>query len=339
VEARILDTTLRDGTNAIDLGFNEDDVRQIAGRLAAAGVEWIEVGHGVSVGLGPTWPQPVVPDARAVELARGAAPNARIGAVLVPALVDSGALPAVVEQLDFVRLAPGPGMLEDCLPWIESLSGGGTQVFLQLVKTHTYTLASLRERVRPLCDAGLSGLYVVDTAGCMTPDSVGRYVAELVNGVSLPVGFHGHNNSGLAIACSLAAVEAGASYVDATIGGIGRGAGNTQIEVLAWLLQARGMCTDVHIDTLFEASHALWHRFPNAARGVDPVEAFYAMLGWDALSKEAALSAAQGLERSPFAFIRQLTNEVSGPWITGEHVTALAERLRARPGSAHGAEA
>ena len=83
-------------------------------------------------------------------------------------------------------------------------------------------------------------LYLVDSAGCMTPDEVFNCITLTREHVVTPLGFHGHNNLSLAVANSLSAVRAGATFVDSSILGMGRSAGNAQTEVLTYLLSKEG---------------------------------------------------------------------------------------------------
>ena len=89
-------------------------------------------------------------------------------------------------------------------------------------------------------------------------------VQALVNGLSIPVGFHAHNNLGLAVANSIAAIEAGAEYIDATCRGLGAGAGNTQLEVLAAVLDRMGYDTGLDLygvmDVAEDVVEPLMHR-------------------------------------------------------------------------------
>jgi 4-hydroxy 2-oxovalerate aldolase len=76
----------------------------------------------------------------------------------------------------------------------------------------------------------------------------------LVNGLGVPVGFHGHNNLGMAVANSIAAVEAGAKIVDATARGFGAGAGNTQLEVLIAVMERLGYETGINLYKMLDAA-------------------------------------------------------------------------------------
>jgi 4-hydroxy 2-oxovalerate aldolase len=326
--AQLLDTTIRDGGNAIDHGYTEDDIRMLVAGLAASGISLIEVGHGVSVGLTESHRiSPKVSDQRAVAIARAAAPHARIGVIAVPALTTTAALDPLYDSLDFVRVAVAPHEFDLCRVFVRDVLRHGKKVFVQLVKSHCHKLDSLVTQVRPLVDEGVDALYVVDTVGGMSPEDVARYVTLLSSSFRIPIGFHGHNNCSYALANSFAALSAGADLVDGTIGGIGRGAGNLQLELFVALLQQKGACGDIALDNLFHLSSFLWSRFPNVARGVDPIEVFYAINHWDSLSKEEVLRTARGRQISAFALIRAVAKRAKGFLITHDDIREAADAV------------
>jgi 4-hydroxy 2-oxovalerate aldolase len=80
----------------------------------------------------------------------------------------------------------------------------------------------------------------VDSFGACFPDQVKAAVAKAKKSVNVPLGFHGHNNVELAFANALAAIEAGVGYLDSTITGMGRGAGNLKTEIIVSYLESRG---------------------------------------------------------------------------------------------------
>lgn len=112
-----------------------------------------------------------------------------------------------------------------------------------LMMTHMAEPEIIAEEAKKMESYGADYINLADSAGFLLPEDVAARVRAVKEAVSIPVGFHAHNNLNLAIANSLAAVEAGASYIDATLRGLGAGAGNTQIEVLAGVLKRKGIDT------------------------------------------------------------------------------------------------
>jgi isopropylmalate/homocitrate/citramalate synthase len=119
-----------------------------------------------------------------------------------------------------------------------------------------------------LCDA----VYVVDSAGCMMPEDVREYVDAMKQVCACDIGFHGHNNLDLANANCLVALQAGAVYVDGSIRGMGRSAGNAQTEVLAFLLRKRGYEIEADPFVLFEAGEKVIVPLNVQAQGLPPMD-------------------------------------------------------------------
>jgi 4-hydroxy 2-oxovalerate aldolase len=87
---------------------------------------------------------------------------------------------------------------------------------------------------------GADVVYCTDSAGAMLPVHVQEKISALVKNLSVPIGHHSHNNLGLAIGNSLAAVEAGATYIDGSLSGLGAGAGNTATDLLVAVFNKMG---------------------------------------------------------------------------------------------------
>lgn len=326
----LLDTTIRDGSNAVQDGFDEAAHRVILSHLAEAHVSYIEVGNGVSAGLKGHGSAGTVSDQAALALGRELVPGARVGALVVPALVPLAALRSLYHHLDFVRLALAPREIRLCAEYAEDALARGKQVFVQLVKSHLIPEESLVDHLAPVASLGVEGIYVVDTVGGMNPDQVFRYVGLIRDGFPLAVGFHGHNNTGRALANSIAAMDAGASFVDGTVGGVGRGAGNLQLELFVALTKYRELWEPVGLEILFELSAYLWSRYPGVARGLDPIEIWYALHGLDSQSRDAVRRHAEERGLSRFRLIAALADHVKGFLATEAEVASAAEALEAR---------
>ena len=80
-------------------------------------------------------------------------------------------------------------------------------------------------------------LYFADTNGCLDPSKAFNLVKRFAEIIDIPIGVHMHNNQGLAYANTLQSIQGGATYLDSTFSGIGRGPGNTQTEYLLMEIQ------------------------------------------------------------------------------------------------------
>lgn len=329
---KLLDTTLRDGSYAVNFQFTEDDIVHVMCSMREAQVPLVEVAHGIT--LGPNYLEDTafgVDETRTLALTREICPKGC--GILLGSIVDPD--PSYrhfawdrIASLDFVRLTVAPPDFGSVLPTVREFTDRGIMVFLQAVKTSFYDSEALIQQLEPFLNLGLEAVYVVDTVGCMTPKDVRQYVTALLRSGHTHVGFHGHDNSSLAVINSLTAIEAGAAYVDGTLGGIGRSAGNAQLELLAALIERDVEKTGVSVERLFLESLHLWERYPKAARGRDPIEVYYATHYRETSSREVALSCATELDMSPFDFIKKLVTNTKDVWIADSDVRKLCEDVK-----------
>lgn len=238
--AEILDATLRDGSYAVGFQFDEKFVIELLGRLNEIPMRKIEIGHGLGFeaersGITPCniglW--------RWCELARSELTASSWGMFAQPGFSRLTTLAELCGQgMSFVRIGMEAERIPEHLEYIERATEICGEVYLNLMKTSATPpeeLPGLLSRVTP----AISGLYVVDSYGSMLPSDVCRYVTAAKE-FSPVIGFHGHDNLGMANANSIAAIEAGATIVDGTLDGIGRGAGNAETESLAGIFSIRG---------------------------------------------------------------------------------------------------
>lgn len=123
-----------------------------------------------------------------------------------------------------------------------------------LMMAHLNTAEGLLAEARKMESYGANTVYVTDSAGYMLPGDVKSVVALLRENLleKTELGFHGHNNMGMAIANSIAAIEAGASRIDASVGGLGAGAGNTPSEVFVAVCDRMGIETGCDLFKLMD---------------------------------------------------------------------------------------
>lgn len=237
----ILDCTLRDGSYSVDFQFTEETIETVLGGLENAGIQLIEIGHGLGLNAGRALSKPMlVPDGRCFEIARETLRSAAWGMFCIPGVAELSHLRhAAAEGMRFVRIGVD---ITDVAPAAEFLALArelGLRTFTNLMKTNVLDLDGVAAAVRRCQEYGTESVYLVDSVGGYMPFEVTELFAKVGGSVEVPLGFHGHDNLGLANANALAAVSGGARYVDTTLDGIGRGAGNTVTEAFATILRTQ----------------------------------------------------------------------------------------------------
>jgi 4-hydroxy 2-oxovalerate aldolase len=255
----IVDTTLRDGSHAVSHSFTPEQAAAIAGGLDKAGVDFIEISHGDGIaGSSINYGFSKVPELELIEAASKVVKKARLGVLLLPGIGTIEDLKRARDKgANAVRIATHVTEADIAVQhtgWAKQ-AGMFTAGFLMM--SHMASPEKIVEQAKIFADAGADYINLADSAGYMVPGDVRERVGALKAAVSLPVGFHAHNNLGLAVANSLAAVEAGAVYIDATCRGLGAGAGNTQIEVFASLMRRLGRETGVDIYKLMDVAEEI----------------------------------------------------------------------------------
>lgn len=301
----LLDCTIRDGSYAIDFKFTAADTALIASQLDAAGIGWIEVGHGVGLGASEAGKgRAASHDLDVIARTREQVRDARIGAFFIPGIGRPQDLrDAASAGLDFVRLGYDADAIEAVLPSLEIAREAGLEVFVNFMKSYGITPAAFARGAALAEKAGAIGAYVVDSAGGMLPAEVTSYISAARAESAIALGFHGHNNLHLAVANSLAAYEAGAEFVDTSVYGIGRSSGNVPTEVMAAVFALMGV--DCGVDPLAIIDLAEAYLTP-LAEHLHPHDMIAVSLGLGRFHSSflpAALAAAEAADVNPFRLI------------------------------------
>lgn len=237
---RFYDTTLRDGEQTVGVTLDPRQKLEIARKLDELGVARIEAG----------FPRVSPDDAEGFKLVSAANLRAEIWGF-------SRAMQADLEEL--VRLGAHATVIEIPASEIKLRAYGITREesirrareAIGYAKKHRMEVAffpvdgtradlgHLKTLYRAAVDAGADEVVVVDTIGACGPEAVGFLVGQVLGwlGENVPIHFHGHNDFGLATACAIAAVRAGAGWIQGTINGMGERAGNADIGEIALALR------------------------------------------------------------------------------------------------------
>lgn len=252
----ISDPTLRDGNHAVR---HELSVKQIAAYCKAAdaaGVSIVEVGHGNGLGASSLQlGESSTSDHLTLETARKNLTKSKLGIHVIPgfATVERDLKPALALGVDVVRVASHCTEADICERHIGFSRSQGVEVWGCLMMSHMISPSLLLEQARKMESYGAEGVVFMDSAGYYLPDDVKQRVELLVSELTISVGFHAHNNLGLAIANSIAAADAGATLLDGCARGFGAGAGNAQLEVLVAVLERLGYNTGVDLYKMLDA--------------------------------------------------------------------------------------
>ena len=237
----IIENTLRDGSYVVDFQFDKKQTGEISRGLNELGFNLIEVGHGLGLGAwkNSKYGLSKENDEGYITSAIEAAPKADIGVFFIPGIGDFDDLnKAITLGVKFIRIGINIDSYEKTIEYAEYAKKRGVVVAINLMKSYgvkSYEFTEIAKKIHSweLADV----IYLVDSAGCMMPDEVYKYIDSTREKISTPIGFHGHNNLSFAVANSLKAVEAGATFIDTCIRGMGRSAGNAQTEIVIYLLQ------------------------------------------------------------------------------------------------------
>jgi isopropylmalate/homocitrate/citramalate synthase len=237
---KFYDTTLRDGEQSVGVVLTPPQKLEIAHALDALGVGRIEAG----------FPRVSSEDAEAFKAIANAGLKAEIwgfGRALkadIDELLRLGSRATVIETPTSAIKLKAYGLTLDeakrrAAEAITYAREHGVKVAFFTVDGTRTELETLRDFYMNALDAGAEELVVVDTIGACGPEAVEflvRQVREWV-GPQVPLHFHGHNDFGMATACAVAAVRAGAEWIQGTINGMGERAGNGDIGEIAMALR------------------------------------------------------------------------------------------------------
>lgn len=253
---RLVDTTLRDGMSSVKHQFSTQNVADIARGLDAGGISTIEVGHGIGIGASSIqYGRAAHTDPEYVAAAAGAVENADIAVLYVPGIATLPNLKACIDAgIKTVRVAVHCTEADCGQQPVEWAKEQGLTVMTFLMMSHKLGPEPLAEQGAKLASYGADVVYVVDSAGAMVPEMAAARVRALRQAIPGTIGFHSHNNLGVAIGNALAAAEAGASVIDGSLCGLGASAGNAQTEVMAAAFERAGWDTGTHLWPLVDTA-------------------------------------------------------------------------------------
>ncbi|MFD6396462.1 4-hydroxy-2-oxovalerate aldolase [Nocardia sp. NPDC060249] len=258
LDIRITDTSLRDGSHHKRHQFTTTEVRDIVAALDNAGVPVIEVTHGDGLGGSSfNYGFSKTPEQQLITIAAETAKNAEIAFLMLPGVgVKEDIKISQDNGATICRIATHCTEADVSIQHFGYARDLGLETVGFLMMSHTQPPEVLAEQARIMADAGCQCVYIVDSAGALVLEQVSDRVAAVVAelGTDARVGFHGHENLGLAVANSVYAVRAGATQIDGSTRRFGAGAGNTPVEAFVGVADKLGISTGVDFFAIADAA-------------------------------------------------------------------------------------
>lgn len=251
---QLLDTTIRDGSYSVDFKFSSKDVEEAVKRIRKLGFQYIEIGHGQGLNASsPSHGISLQTDEEYMSAAYNAAPDAKLGFFCIPGIAQIKDLEiAKRNHVSFIRVGENADDIENVRRYVDRAKNLGFEVAVNFMKSYILAPKEFAQKVILVEEYGADCVYLVDSSGGMLPEQIKEYYFRIRDKSNIKIGFHGHNNLGLAVSNSLYAIDLGVDYIDTTLQGIGRSMGNTMAEMLVMLMEKRGISTGFDIPRLLE---------------------------------------------------------------------------------------
>ncbi|MFK7934875.1 MAG: aldolase catalytic domain-containing protein [Saprospiraceae bacterium] len=245
---KFLDCTLRDGGYYTDWDFNKSLTEDYFSAVNQLPIDYIQVGYRSKPLDGYYGEYFYLPEATTERL-RQQVNQAKVAVMLD----EKNVTPELAVELlrpcqgwcSMVRFACKPDRISSMAAYIDPLKEMGFEVAINMMYLSKVDIDSRLKADLKVLNNRADYFYLVDSYGGLYPQDLRTKMAQIREVLDVPVGYHGHNNLEMALINTITAIEEGAAIVDATLTGMGRGAGNLKTELfLTWLNSQQGIEVD-----------------------------------------------------------------------------------------------
>lgn len=253
------DVTLRDGMHALAHQYTVEQMVAVARKIEEAKVDLIEVSHGDGLnGNSFNYGFSRHTEEEYLRAVKAELKHTKLAALLLPGIGTVADMKmARACGVDTMRIATHCTEADIAHEHIESARAMGFDTVGFLMMSHMIGTKELVVQAKKMESYGSHCVYVVDSAGAMLMGEAREKALALKNELQCQVGFHNHDNLSLGVANTIVAIDAGVDRVDASVAGMGAGAGNCKLEVLVAVLNRMGVSHGAELYPLLECADEL----------------------------------------------------------------------------------
>lgn len=243
-EIKVLDCTIRDGGLMNNHLFDEKVVKAVYNACVEAGIDYVELGYkssrkGITPGEYGPWKYCTEEDLRRIVGDKPGPTKISVMADAERTDYHEDILPKDQSVIDLIRVATYINQIPTALDMIKDANDKGYETCVNLMSVSTAREQELDEGLDLLVASEAKAIYLVDSFGALYSEQIHYLVRKYLHyarAAGKEVGVHAHNNLQLAFANTIEAIVMGANMLDATMAGLGRGAGNCPMELLIGFL-------------------------------------------------------------------------------------------------------
>ncbi len=244
-DIKVLDATIRDGGLVNNFSFSDEFVKALYEANVKAGIDYMEFGYKADPDLFNEseygkWKFSKDEDIRAIVGDNHTGLKISVMADVGRTNYKRDILPKKDSPIDMIRIATYISQLPLAAEMVEDAHEKGYETCVNIMAISKVQEEELLKGFELLCKTKVDVIYLVDSFGAFLPEQVERLTClakSIADKYGKKIGIHTHNNLQMAFANTVEAMRNGASYLDATMSGMGRGAGNCHIESLLSLLR------------------------------------------------------------------------------------------------------
>lgn len=302
----IMDVTCRDGSYVVKFQMSTADEKRICQGVEQLGYHYTEIGHGMGLGADriKKW-SALHTDEEYLKCAQENLHTIKYGVFCIPGIAEVDDIKMAARYgCSFIRVGCNVEDIDQTEDYIKAAKAQGLFVASNYMKSYASSLEAFQNAVQKSEAWGSDLIYIVDSAGGMLPSDVERYFNSVRQISNIKTGFHGHDNIGMALANSLYAVELGVDFIDCSLQGLGRSAGNTSLEKFTICLQKMGYKLNIdEIKMLLLSKKYVYPLVKN--KGLNPIDVECGISGFHSSYLQEIHKVSATYEVNPLSLIRE----------------------------------